>query len=463
MTQVTAAIPGLGSDRLGRGVIVAYGMPTVGVGYMYLLINLYIMKFSTDVLLIAPVIMGTIFGVSRVWDAISDPLVGYLSDKTRHSMGRRRIWLLASIVPISMTFVMAFSPPAGLSGDWLVIWMAVGIIGFYSAMTIFIVPHMSLGAELTPNYHERSRLYGLRHATYTAGSIIALVSMQLLINAEQKGEQLVRLTAFQLALLASIVTAGLIIYAVVKLRERPDFQGRIKQSPYGAFKDVWQNPHARLVLVVSFIEHIGSAVIGILTLYVAQYVVGRPALAPAIILTYMIPSSMSVPIWLSLSRKFGKIRLWIFSMILTGLSFGGMFMLPFLDPGGPKIAAFFFFAFFAGLAAGCGGSIAPSIQGDIIDYDEYKTGERKEGSYFAAFNFVYKSASGVMIFITGYVLQFSGFVPNQEQTMTVQVAMVTLYGLMPLICYTIGAIMFSRFKLNEQEHGRIRAELQKRA
>ena len=114
------------------------------------------------------------------------------------------------------------------------------------------------------------------------------------------------------------------------------------------------------------------------------------------------------------------------------------------------------------LAAGCGGTIAPSIQSDIIDYDEYKTGERKEGSYFAAFNFVFKSAAGVMIFITGYVLQFSGFVPNQEQTMTVQVAMVTLYGLLPLVCYTIGAILFSRFTLNEDEHARIRVELQKR-
>ncbi len=450
-------------DKLSWGVISAYGAPTIGVGYMYLLINLYIMKFSTDVLLIAPAVMGTIFGVSRVWDAISDPLVGYLSDKTRHAMGRRRIWLLASIVPIGLTFIMVFSPPEGISGSWLVAWMAVGVIGFYSAMTIFIVPHLSLGAELTPNYHERSRLYGLRHATYTIGSIIALVSMQLLINAEAQGEAVVRLTAFQLSVLAALITAGLMIYAVAKLRERPDFQGRLKQRPYGAFKDVWRNPHARLVLIVSFIENIGSAVIGILTLYIAQYVVGTPALAPAIILTYMIPSSMSVPMWLPLSRRFGKIRLWMFSMMLTGLSFGGMFSLPFLEAGETRIFAFFFFAFFAGLAAGCGGTIAPSIQSDIIDYDEYKTGERKEGSYFAAFNFVFKSAAGVMIFITGYVLQVSGFVPNQEQTMTVQVAMVALYGLLPLVCYTIGAILFSRFTLNEDEHARIRVELQKRA
>lgn len=150
-------------------------------------------------------------------------------------------------------------------------------------------------------------------------------------------------------------------------------------------------------------------------------------------------------------------------MLLTGFSFGGMFILPFLEPGDARVTAIFVLAFFAGLAAGCGGTIAPSVQSDIIDYDEYLTGERKEGSYFAAFNFVYKSASGVMIFVTGFVLQFAGFVPNQIQTMTVQVSMVTLYGLMPLLCYVIGAYLFSKFELNEVEHTRIREELRRRA
>ncbi len=449
------------ASRLRWSVISAYGAPGVGAGYMYLLIGLYIMKFSTDVLLIAPAVMGTIFGISRVWDAVSDPLVGYMSDRTRHPLGRRRLWLLLSIVPISGTFIMVFSPPASLHGTELIAWMAVGVIGFYSAATIFIVPHMSLGAELTPNYHERSRLYGLRHAAFTIGSILALVSMQLLINAERVSEAAVRQTAFELSALAALVTAGLILYAVAKLRERPDYQGRVNASPFGAFKDVWRNHHARLVLAVSFIENIGSAVIGILTLYVAQYVVGRPELAALIILSYMIPSTLSVPFWIPLSRRFGKIRLWMFSMMLTGVSFGGMFSLPWLEPD-IRLVVIFGLAVFAGLAAGCGGTIAPSVQSDIIDYDEYMTGERKEGSYFAAFNFVHKSATGVMILITGYVLQFSGFVPNQLQTMNVQVSMVFLYGLLPLICYCIGAALFSRFTLDEATHQQMRDEMDAR-
>ena len=453
-----AAVPVDGADRVSWSTVFAYGVPTVGAGYMYLLIGLYVMKFSTDVLLISPLVMGLIFSASRVWDAVSDPLVGYLSDRTRSRFGRRRTWMAASVLPISATFVMIFAPPMGLSATGLVVWMAVAIIGFYSVMTAFFVPHLSLGAELSTNYHERSRLFGFRHGFYTVGSILCLLTMQILIGAEAEGPGVARQRAFETSLPACIAMALLIVVAVAKLRERPEFQGRVNTNPLRAFADVWRNHHARLLIIVTLIENIGSAAIGVLTLYVAQYVVGAPQMAPLVILFYMIPSAFSVPLWIPLSRRIGKVRLWMYSMLGTGFSFGAMFLLPFM-PMEFRLPWIFVFAVFAGLAAGCGGTIGPSVQGDVIDYDELRTGERKEGSYFAAWNFVYKSAIGVMLALTGFVLELSGFVPNQPQTMTTQLWMVGLYGIFPLVCYTIGAILFSRFKLDEAAYQRIRAEL----
>ncbi len=450
------------ADPIPWSTVFAYGAPGVGAGYMFLLLSLYVMKFSTDVLLIAPAVMGVIFSASRVWDAVADPVVGYLSDRTKHPMGRRRIWMLASIIPTCATFVMLFSPPASFGTFGLTIWMAIGVIGFYSAITLFAVPHLSLGAEMTTNYHERSRLFGLRHAAFTLGSILALASMQIFINAEAKGPEATRAAAEWISWLASGLMFAMVLFAVVKLRERAEFQNRKIGLPYQAFADVWRNPHARLLIVVTFIENVGSAAIGALTLYVAQYVVGRLDLAPLIILAYMIPSTISVPMWIPLSRRFGKIRLWVFSMLLTGLAFGVMFSLPFIGEESMRIWVIVIAAIFAGLAAGCGGTVGPSIQGDVIDYDEFLTGERKEGSYFSAWSFVHKSATGVMLLLTGFVLQASGFEPNQPQTMTVQVAMVSLYGLFPLVCYAIGSVMMKNFKLDETEHARIRVELQRR-
>ena len=272
----------MNSQRVSWPTVIAYGAPAAGAGYMYLLLSLYIMKYATDILLIAPAVMGAIYSLSRVWDAVSDPLIGYMSDRTTSRLGRRRTWILISTLPIAAGFYMVFAPPAGLSDEGLAWWMGVAVIGFYSAMTLFYVPHLSLGAELSQDYHERSRMFGVRHAAYIIGSILSLVSLHLLISEEFTEGGNVREVARELAVWAIAVMTVLVVYAVINLRERPEFQGRVQASPIKAFRDVWGNPHARLLLIVTFIEYVGSSAIAALTLYVTHYVVGAPTLAPLI-------------------------------------------------------------------------------------------------------------------------------------------------------------------------------------
>ena len=450
--------------KVTLGTTIAYGMPGLGAGYMYLLMSLYVMKFSTDVLLIAPAVMGVIFSISRIWDAVSDPIAGYLSDRTTFKFGRRRTWMLISFIPISFGFMAVFSPPESMQGQSLDLWMMIAILSFYSAITLLNVPHMALGAELSEDYHERTRLFGVRHIGFTLGSILALVSMSLLISEENNPDGDVRQLAGSLAFYAIGAMSLMIFFAVSKLKENPEFQNRVNKNPFKAFRDVWINPHAKILIIVLFIENLGGAVIGVLTLYVTQYIVEAPAWAPLIIFAYMLPSALSVPLWIPLSRRFGKIRLWVFSLAFTGISFGGIFIIPFLDSITDRLIVMFIGAALGGMAAGCGGAIGPSVKGDVIDYDEYLTGERKEGSYFAALNFVFKSATGIMLLVTGFVLQFSGFIPNQPQTMEVKIALISLYGLVPLVFYSLGAyLLYKKFKFGEKEHAAIKQQIQERA
>ena len=446
------------------GTTIAYGLPGLGAGYMYLLMSLYVMKFSTDVLLIAPAVMGVIFSISRIWDAVSDPIAGYLSDRTTFKFGRRRTWMLLSFIPISFGFLAVFSPPESMQGQSLDLWMMIAILSFYSAITLFNVPHMALGAELSEDYHERTRLFGVRHIGFTVGSILSLVSMSLLIGEENSPTGDVRELAGNLAFLAVAAMSLMIFFSVSRLKENPEFQNRVNKNPFKAFRDVWVNPHAKILIIVLFIENLGGAVIGVLTLYVTQYIVEAPAWAPLIIFAYMLPSALSVPLWIPLSKRFGKIRLWVFSLALTGISFGGIFIIPFLDSVTERLIVMFIGATLGGMAAGCGGAIGPSVKGDVIDYDEYLTGERKEGSYFAALNFVFKSATGIMLLVTGFVLQFSGFIPNQPQTMEVKIALISLYGLVPLVFYSLGAyLLHKRFTFGEKEHAAIKQQIKERA
>jgi GPH family glycoside/pentoside/hexuronide:cation symporter len=440
-------------SRLPLSTILSFCSPTVGVGFMFFLVGLYMTPFATDVLLISPGAIGAIFFISRLWDAVSDPIAGFLSDRTRSRLGRRRPWIAAAIIPICGVYVMMWSPPQALQGAALVGWMAVGVIGFYTAMTIFIVPHTALGAELTDSYHDRTRIFGYRHVIWSLGSIVAVGGMQLLIDAENP-----RGTAQQMSLVVSAITAGLLLITVIKIRERPEFQGRGSDSPLHSFRDVLQNRHARLLLVIFLIENLGGATIAVLTFYVAKYVIMRPDLTAYFVMAYMAASICFVGMWLPLSRRFGKKRLWMTSMLLTAGSFGGMF---FLSEG--SIYLIGILAALGGTAAGCGAMVGPSIQADVIDYDEYQTGQRKEGAYFAAWNFVYKSATGITIMTTLWVLDIVGFLPNVEQSESVKLAIRSLYSLAPLTCYVIGTILLARFSLDEAEHARIRKVLDERA
>ena len=116
MQQPAPARPALpsseaGAERLTRSVIWLYSLPRIGIGIMGVLFATYLMKFSTDVLLIAPAAMGSLIAASRLWDAVSDPMAGYLSDRTRSRLGRRRSWMFGAAIPTGIGLVLIWSPP----------------------------------------------------------------------------------------------------------------------------------------------------------------------------------------------------------------------------------------------------------------------------------------------------------------------------------------------------------------
>jgi GPH family glycoside/pentoside/hexuronide:cation symporter len=396
--------------------------------------------------------MGLIFGISRIWDGISDPLAGYFSDRTNTRIGRRRPWLLASLVPIVVVFLMVWSPPQSFTGTALVAWMAVGVIGFYTAMTIFGVPHASLGAELSMSYDDRNRVFGWRHICFMSGAFLAIGGMRLLIASDTP-----RATATHLALAASLLTVFMMIFCVTQVRERPEHLGLGAQNPFLAFRDVLKNPHARLLLIVALIEHLGSANITILTPYASQYVFNTPQLTPLYVFCYLVAAVSTALFWVRLAKRYDKRRLWMFAMTLSGLAFGSMFLV-----GEGNWIPLALLSTLAGVGGGCGGIVAPSIQSDIIDFDEYQTGQRKEGAYFAAFSFAFKGSAGLTLMFTGLVLQFSGFEPNVEQTETAKLAIKSLFALFPLVSALCGALLLSRFALNREEHAELRAAIDAR-
>lgn len=446
------AIGEAGAERLSLGVIWAYSLPRTAFGIMALLSGTYLMKFSTDVLLIAPLAIGTLISASSLWDAISDPLAGYLSDRTSSARGRRRSWMFYAAIPMGLSLVMIWSPPTFLAGGLLVAWMGVALIANKTANTAYFVPHGAIGVELTPNYHERTRLYGYSHMIGAMGSILGLVALYFFDHTDEK-----RLYGFLLSSIAAFSIVGFVLWSTWVLPERGDYQGRGATNPFTAFFDVVRNPHARLLLFVFAIESFGAASVGTLVPYLLQYVVhGMNGMMVPILVTYTIPQFIFTPMWMRLSRIFGKKRLWSFAMWLNALTFFSFFFA--LD----SPTMIWTLSFLLGFASGAGSVVAPSIQADVIDYDEYTTDQRKEGAYLAVWSLVGKAAGSVTALITGLTLQLSGFVANEVQSDTTQLAMRAIFALLPGGCYLIGALLFMTFRFNEAEHTEVRRVLDQR-
>ncbi len=433
--------------------ILLYASPMAGLGFMDVLSGMYLMKFATDVLAISPAAMGVVFLVSRICAAVSDPLAGFLSDRTRTRLGRRRPWLLASALPLGAVFTLMWGPPAGLSSDALALWMGATVVLFQVGINLFLMPHDALGAELSDDYHDRNRIFGVKRVVVGIGSLATFAAVARLTQSADP-----RADAVEIAAVASAFTVASILGMALAIRERAEYQGRGGARPLAALRDVLRNPHARILLAVFFAQQLAVGSVTIMAAYHAEYVLLAPQALPAVLGSFFVVSILSVPAWVALGRRFEKKALLVASMALVSLAIGGMF---FVGPG--DVTAMAILAGLGGAAGGGADVVFPSLQADVIDYDEHQTGERKEGIYFAAWNFVAKTAVGIAGILTGTLLATSGFEPNREQTESARLAIRFLMSGGPLACWGLGALLFLRFGLTRAAHAEIRAALDTRA
>jgi Na+/melibiose symporter-like transporter len=423
-------------DQRGWMAISLYSLPAAGSNFMENLIGMYLLKFATDVLLLAPGLVALFFGLARVWDAVSDPIVGYWSDRTRHRMGRRRPWILASALPLGLAFVAVWSPP-DLAPDALRVWVCAAVILFYTAQTALAVPHLAWGAELAASGHDRTRVFAGRLAVGLGGIILAAGAMGALERSADP-----RATASGVAVAAALLVVVTCVVAVGRLRERPDYQGRGARTPYTALRDVLRNPHARILLGVLFLEALGFASMTATMPFYIHYVAAREGQAALFMGGALGAMLASIPLWLALARRFGKRRLWLASLLGRAAAFGVVVALP-----DANIAVMAANMMVIGALFGCGSMLGPAVQADVIDDDERTTGERKEGTYFASWNFAAKASGGAAVILSGVVLQAVAFEPNAAQQPLARAGILALFGGFPCVFYLLAAALLVRLSL----------------
>jgi sugar (glycoside-pentoside-hexuronide) transporter len=443
------------NTAVSRTLVATYSLPMIGANFALVLVVVYFPKYSIDTLLIAPATVGLVFGLARIWDAISDPFAGYLSDRTKTRMGRRRPWIAASILPLALFTWMCWHPPASLEGGVLVAWMTISILGFNTAITVFFVPHQALGAELSDETHARTRLFGVRQLAATVGAALAMVGGVGWINAADDP----RAAASLVALITIAVFVSTAAVAAVRLREPVGHRDRGGTSPYASFGDVLRNPHARVLFGVIFVDNLGSGAVMVAMAFFVDYVIGTPKGIGLVFAFYTGTQLLTIYAWVRLSRTIGKKRTWYTGI---GVQTMGYLCIFFLVGEG---SLWTMCALICLTAAGsvCGSVLGSAILADVIDWDELATSERKEGTYYSGYMLLTKGSSGVMAMVAGWALSAVGFAPNQVQDAETQLVIRALITVVPAVCILGGALLLTRFRLTEDEHARIRGELDSRA
>jgi GPH family glycoside/pentoside/hexuronide:cation symporter len=438
--------------REPHSVLFAYAAPGFASSFLFTAVSLYLLKYSTDVLLMAPATVGLLFAVARFWDAVTDPLMGFISDRTRTRWGRRRPWLLVSVFPVALTYYAIWAPPVSLEGTDLTLWMAVAIIAFYTSVTVFAVPYSALGAELTEGYHERTRVFGAKAAGDQLGIIAAAGALLFIENADSP-----RLAAACVAAATGALMAVGILWAVSVLREPASHQGRGGARPYASFADVLRNRPARILLAVFFLEMVGYNAFVTILPYVTQYVLETPGSTAYYLFAAIATTLAGIPLWIRLSQHFGKARVWAVALAAKVAAFLGI---AFVGPGDWLPIGVLTLVF--GFTTGASVVLGPSLKADIVDLDEAETGERKEGTFFAAWNLAIKGAIGVSIALSGFVLSATGFRPNVAQSEDALLGIRMLVSFLPLASHVLAIALLARLELDESAHAVIRERIRVR-
>jgi len=415
-----------------------FNLPMIAGGAMNMLAGNYLMKYATDILLIAPSAMGLIFLITRIWDALNDPLIGHWSDNTRSSFGRRKIWMAVSIIPMIVLFYFLWVSPFE---EYKQQWLMIAMLFFYTAFTGFFVPHYSMAAELSSHYHTRNKIYGYRALAENIGVFIGVAVIAMLANKATAYSN-----ASMIMLLISVFTLFSFIPLLYTFKENKITHAS-KGSLIQNFIDIFKNKHARIVLMTGFFSQLGATFVFTITLYYTEYVLKRPQDGSLVIGLFMISATLSIPLWIRVLKAVEKKSLWIISYLVIAASF-----LLTLFINSDNYFILYVLTIFSGLAAGAALMIHPAALADTIDYDKYHTEKKREGVYFALFTFLNKSSMGVAGLLIGVVLAFARFTPNQDQAPFSVLIIKLAYALLPFFSFIIAAFVVSRYKFLKSDH-----------
>lgn len=448
------------------------GMPLAVIGYP---LAIYLPPFYASELGLPLAMVGLMIFLARASDVITDPLIGSISDRWETPLGRRKIWLLLGLPVMMIGIVRIFMPDPPVDVWYLLIWTAVMYLGW----TMITLPYGAWGAELSPVYHQRSRVTAAREGFILIGLLLAAMVpavVQHLGRRFQEGHTDGRLMEFAIWLVGTdgelttgnapilaalawlmLILLPLTILLVTTTVAEPRDATR-EQIPWRkGLRALKNNGPLKRMLLVLLIVITGESFRSSLSFFFMEHIVEISDYIGSMYLMYFTLGILAVPLWLLLGRRIGKHRAFCVAMVVSSTGNLGMF---FLGPG--DLTGFAILFAVKGTCFGAFQFLPLSMLADIVDIDTARSGEQRTGLIFALGGMTQKLAMAVGVGLSLSLLQLAAFEADGVNADPQLLALRFYYVIAPTLFYMGALVLAWRYPLTERRQTRLRAMITRR-
>ena len=435
--------------RLSNTKLAAYSLPALPIAAFATPLAIYAPPFYATDMGLGLAAVGTIFMVARFWDLFTDPVMGVLSDKLPSRWGRRRHWMVIAIPILMLSTVLVmfpnWFPQAHGSGAYLLITLLLLYVGY----TLLTISHIAWGAELTDDYHERSRVQGWREFAHLGSMTLVLMIPAVLEQTGQALSSVVKMNAMGWYVLA--LTPIAIFIAVRFVGERP-----VKRAPNplgftAAFRVLAQNPFLRRVVIADLFIHLPSSVRASVFIFYVAAIIEMPEWSAVIMLSYFAAGPIAVPLWVKISKHLSKHKaaaLGVFLHVAVTISY--------LLPGKGDALLFAGLFFMSGIVYAGVPFLIRSMVADIVDYDRLQTGQDRTGLFYATVTTTMKVGGALGIGLGYPLLALIGFNPSGPNEQAQLDGLRYVYAFLPAVSELLVVYLLYRFPLDEAMQKRLR-------
>lgn len=450
--------------KLGLFTKLSYGFGNLGYGTISQTLNSFIMFFATTVLGISGTLVGIAVSISTLWDGISDPIVGYLSDNSKNKfLGKRINYMFLASFAMAVANIFLWIIPASLPMWAKFIWLLVALLGIETACTLFATPYFALGVDIAPDYSEQSVIQGFKTVFFIMGMILPSLLMMIFMPSsggqqtqfEQSGYINIALTTSVLCLFSGLVSSfGTVkAYKTFPISERAQESRKLtKKQTIKKFIKVMKSRNFASVVIGYSVALLASAFLISVGMHLFTYAYHfSSGQIPILMAVLFISAILSQPFWIFLANRTDKKRALGISLIV--LLFGiGLTVMTFIFREFLANEILFLTVvpciFICGFGTGSLYSLPISMFADVLTMDKIKTGENNSATYSGFMTVAYNAANSLALLFIGFLLDIIKFNPSEPvQPLSVQngLGMIVFVGCGLSIAISI--LFFSKYNL----------------